>query len=284
MRKESVSKNKVQRGILGALPYFRGSWVLYTQFFRFLPAKLRFYNLADIGIDMDLSDPPQFSMIKTRNGIIEPGETEFIKKNLSKGDVFIDIGANWGYFTSLASGIVGKDGLVVSLEPFTGAYRNLLATIKRNRLFNVIALNIAAGESNGVGNFFKPWYKQSTSAYLSSLSSPKSDVLILPCDQIINNLDLSSRALKIIKIDAEGLELPVLKGMAKSLVKHKPAVIVEISLQCNKFKYSYEDTYSFLRQLNYRPVYFLDNGHNGKIINFNDRPGELGQIVFEYGL
>lgn len=65
---------------------------------------------------LDISDPPQFSLIKMRKGINEPATTEFIKTHLKEGDVFIDVGANWGYFTCPVLKIVGKDGLVIAID------------------------------------------------------------------------------------------------------------------------------------------------------------------------
>jgi predicted methyltransferase len=51
------------------------------------------------------------------NDIVKPTFTKFIKQILGEGDIFIDVGANWGYFTCLGSKIVGDTGLVIAIEP-----------------------------------------------------------------------------------------------------------------------------------------------------------------------
>ena len=71
--------NKFQKMLLKILPYFKGSWLIYTYLFRMLPYNLRYASLGKSGIVLDLSDPPQFSIAKVRNGIVEPATTSFIK-------------------------------------------------------------------------------------------------------------------------------------------------------------------------------------------------------------
>src|SRR5262245_56723365 len=50
-------------------------------------------------------------------GRYEPQETALVQAILKPGMSFVDVGANWGYFTLLAAHKVGVKGRVVSLEP-----------------------------------------------------------------------------------------------------------------------------------------------------------------------
>ena len=160
-------QNNIQKFILKIMPYFKGSWLIYLSLFKLLPHKFRLYELSDSNIILDLADPPQFSIVKMRKGNVEPANTGFIRQHLNKGDIFIDIGANWGYFTCLSSKIVGEDALVVSIEPLRNTFTVLLETISRNRLTNVIPLNAAiSNQAARWVSFEKPFYRQSTSAYL----------------------------------------------------------------------------------------------------------------------
>ncbi len=153
--------------LLSSLPYFKGSWFLYTKIFKLMPNEHRIFKIDDSLISLDLTDPPQFTMARLRKGITEPATTDFIKEHLKEGDIFMDIGANWGYFTCLASKIVGDDGLVVSIEPVKKTYWRLLDTMSRNWLFNVIAFNAALSDGHGdLVDFEKSWYRQSTSAFM----------------------------------------------------------------------------------------------------------------------
>src|SRR5688572_28138368 len=128
--------SKFQELLVKGAPSFRGSWLFYTALLKIAPKKLRFCSLKESNLNLDLTDPAQFSVVNTRKGRHELGTVNFINNNLSKGDVFIDIGANFGYFTSIASQKVGDNGLVLAFEPNQAAYLHLLSTIARNKLFN----------------------------------------------------------------------------------------------------------------------------------------------------
>jgi 23S rRNA U2552 (ribose-2'-O)-methylase RlmE/FtsJ len=56
----------------------------------------------------------------------EPDLVDALKKILREGDVFLDIGANEGFFSIIASKLVGKTGKVISIEPQSlGLWTNL---------------------------------------------------------------------------------------------------------------------------------------------------------------
>lgn len=97
-----VYQNNMQRFILKIIPYFKGSWLIYSLLFKLFPYKWRFCRVEDLNIVLDLSDPPQFSIVKMQKGIVEPATTKFVREYLKEGEVFFDVGANWGYFTCLA--------------------------------------------------------------------------------------------------------------------------------------------------------------------------------------
>lgn len=66
-------------------------------------------------IELRLPDSIQNSILLT--GVWEPLITRTIQRDLQKGDVFIDIGANIGYYTLLASRIVGASGKSMPSKP-----------------------------------------------------------------------------------------------------------------------------------------------------------------------
>jgi len=263
------------------MPEFKGSWFICTKLFRLMPRKLRLLQMAN-GIVVDLSDPPQFSMAKKPNGVIEPAATDFVKKHLLDSDVFLDVGANWGYFSCVACRAVGIKGLVISVEPSAATFLRLLDTIVRNRAFNVWCINAAVADTFGLTSIIKQWFRQSTSAHMAhKMTAAGQSTLTVPVDWIMDNIELSSRRLRIIKIDAEGAELLVLKGAANTLKKHKPFIIVEISEEdCKRFNNKPEDVYDFMDSVEYIPLYFLDNSGNGEIRNYEKKSGLVGQVIF----
>ena len=71
------------------------------------------------------------------NRVWEPEETDVILRLLRQGDVFVDIGANIGYFTLLASDAVGNAGKVFAFEPDPKNFRLLQKNVETNRCKNV---------------------------------------------------------------------------------------------------------------------------------------------------
>jgi len=76
-------------------------------------------------------------------------ETEFIKNNIKKEDIVIDIGANIGYFTLLLSKQVGDKGKVFSFEVETENFKLLEKNVKENHIRNVMLENVAVSEKEG---------------------------------------------------------------------------------------------------------------------------------------
>src|SRR5438128_2106801 len=62
---------------------------------------------------------------------------DFIKCNVRPGDTFIDIGANCGFYSLLASRLVGPTGRVFAIEPNPGPFSHLAATIVENGITNI---------------------------------------------------------------------------------------------------------------------------------------------------
>jgi tRNA G37 N-methylase Trm5 len=82
-------------------------------------------------------------------GRYEPQETALVRALLGPGMSFVDVGANWGYFTLLAAHQVGRSGRVISLEPDPRLFPVLADNIAVNHLSQVTALQVAAGSESG---------------------------------------------------------------------------------------------------------------------------------------
>lgn len=79
-------------------------------------------------------------------GVWEPNLTHWVRSRLRPNDVFVDIGANIGYFSLLASRLVGGDGAVVAVEAMPETFERLQRNIALNcAARNVRAVNAAAG-------------------------------------------------------------------------------------------------------------------------------------------
>ena len=88
-------------------------------------------------------------------GVWEPHLTDWIGRRLAPGDAFVDVGANIGYFSLLASKLVGESGRVVAIEPSPTIFGVLASNLARNRAHNVRAVRVAASDSAGMLRLFQ---------------------------------------------------------------------------------------------------------------------------------
>src|SRR5262245_20368139 len=70
----------------------------------------------------------------------EPAVTDAVVRALGSGDVFVDVGANVGYFSILAALLVGSAGRVLAFEPHEGARAALRGTPERNGVVDTILI------------------------------------------------------------------------------------------------------------------------------------------------
>ena len=82
-------------------------------------------------------------------GCYEPQETQLASRLLRAGDVFVDVGANWGYFTLAAAHWVGAGGRVIAFEPEPRLFALLTSNLEANRLDFVRAYRTAAAAGSG---------------------------------------------------------------------------------------------------------------------------------------
>lgn len=85
-------------------------------------------------------------------GRYEPQETALLQWLLRPGMTFVDVGANWGYFSLAAAHMVGPTGRVISVEADPRACRTLRANLARNALDGVAVLEMAASDRAGAMN------------------------------------------------------------------------------------------------------------------------------------
>jgi FkbM family methyltransferase len=83
-------------------------------------------------------------------GKYEPQETAIVDQLLKPEMTFVDVGANWGYFSLLAAHNVGSRGRVISLEPDPRMFSTLSANIARNAMSWIAALPVAAADARSM--------------------------------------------------------------------------------------------------------------------------------------
>ena len=166
----------------------------------------------------------------------EPAVTDAIMTALRPGDVFIDIGANIGYFSVLAAQIVGTRGRVIAFEPHSDARERLDLLVQRNEVNAVVDIvPIALAEADGDAAFFVEDGMTAHSTIEPTLSPMRHVAAFRPAGVVpVTTLDgwiaghpgLAGRV-RCIKIDVEGAEARVLAGMTAMLRSRSLTILCE---------------------------------------------------------
>lgn len=197
-------------------------------------------------------------------------EVDFLCGLLAEGDTVIDIGAFIGTHTLAFAQRVRATGRVYAFEPSPYIYNCLVSNITINNHFNTQALNSAIGDSVKKEKFMFPPLNifnnfggsRLTNAGGSAPEAWKSLVNIAPLD------DFNFEKCTLIKIDAEGMGIPVLHGAKKTINKCRPFISVEVEGETEQeetnaiielmARYDYS-VYNF-----YTPLYNPNNFFNNK--------------------
>jgi len=148
---------------------------------------------------------------------------------LKHGDTFIDIGANIGYLTARGAGLVGKTGEVHSFEPALPYFQKLERLSKMNQDYRILVNHCALGEEDREAELHIA--KGNIGGSFIAVDNGQMDlvkILMRRFDKYAEEKSLKN--IKLIKIDVEGYEFPVLKGCRNYFenTSNKPVIICEI--------------------------------------------------------
>lgn len=170
-------------------------------------------------------------------GIWEPVITEYLRRCLKPGDTFIDIGANIGYHSLLAARLVGPGGRVFAIEASPSIFALLERHIDLNGATNITAVKAAvyreraevpiylhAGENLGGTTIV-------TQVAARRHAAVEAMVQAMPLSEIIAPGNIVQA--RVIKIDVEGAEWPVVQGFAELLpdLSETTEILVEVDAQ-----------------------------------------------------
>jgi FkbM family methyltransferase len=217
------------RALLVVLPF--NGMVLLLWIRATLWGPLTVDGTTEDGIRMRCRLPDIIQMYVYLFGTWEPDLAAFLRRRLRPGDTFVDVGANIGCLSALASRLVGPRGTVVAIEPFPEAIAALQETLTSNDLTNVRLVAAAVsdhdhelplfgGRSQNVG--------RTTTVALSGLRE-QGLVRAAPLGSLVTREELATT--RLIKIDVEGAEDRVLAGMLASVdaLAADAELVVELS-------------------------------------------------------
>jgi FkbM family methyltransferase len=210
----------------------------------------------------------------------EESDWKFVKRNLEPGDVFIDVGANQGFFTLLASRSVGDAGRVYAFEPAQPERQKLRRNLSLNRCSNVTVEDSAVGAMSGSTEFHLyldhagPWSGLRPAAEDVQSRSVRVTVPITTLDAYVTARGLDR--VDMIKIDVEGGELDVFRGASDVIEKQRPIILAEMQEQRTKaWGHQPADVRSYLEQKGYA---WLGTGPDGEA-NLDAGAGDAQNLV-----
>ena len=178
-------------------------------------------------------------------GIWEPHITSFIKKRLKRRDIFIDIGANIGYYSLMASKYCDS---IVAIEASPKICAMLKDNITRNEADNVRTVNVAISEKIGEAKIYQGPPKNIGGTTIMSTIAHANDMKLeatVRTAPLVNVLTADEMAnARLVKIDVEGSEYPIIKNILKNVDKFRTDVeiILELSPEgCTQFGVTLED-------------------------------------------
>lgn len=174
------------------------------------------------GNDMLLDNSPVSKRLR-KNGIYEAAETKIMMSQLKPGDHVLDIGAHIGYHTLIAANIVGDKGHVFAIEPNDETRDILIQNVAMNGFRNVTVWPYAALDTN---RFMKLWLDSDNPGNHKLFNDRKdSKSVAVECkivDELLNGLHID-----FIKIDVQGAELQVLRGLKNTIKNSAIKMIIE---------------------------------------------------------
>ncbi len=178
----------------------------------------------------------------------EKNTIKFLKNNIQKGNVVLEIGANIGAHSLIMANLVGNNGHVIAVEPTQYAIDKLKMNISLNSNISNITLIekvISDSETSDEDTFNSDWKKNSEqSPHKISFKSTTVDKLVKEFK--LNRVDL-------LKIDVDGYDFKVLKGAKETIRNYKPTIFVELcEYTLQKKGESIADIFSFLDELEYK--------------------------------
>jgi FkbM family methyltransferase len=165
---------------------------------------------------------------------------------LPAGSIFVDIGANCGYWSAYAASLVGKSGEVHAFEPVSQYFRFARRLSQLNPDYRIIANEVACGakdetltmsvvapSATNFGNYDTNIGSSSLAPgfldHAQELTETR-DVKVIPFDAYVQENSLDLDRIGLIKIDVEGFERAVLDGMERVLAKpgRKVPILCEV--------------------------------------------------------
>lgn len=186
-------------------------------------------GIDDLTVVTDFADERVLEVIHEIRG--ENPEYAVLRGLLSEGDTFVDVGANFGTLSLLASRLVGSRGSVIAIEPQPRLADLIRQSAELSRITNCKIEKIACGAQSGEATLLVPDDDSGRAGFFSGFSGAKPhksiSVPVAPLDSLLSKRECPGNM--VIKIDVEGSEIDVLDGAREIVLARHPAILIELN-------------------------------------------------------
>ncbi len=206
------------------------------------------------GVAKGLKFNPGESCPELALGTYEVPIQNIFAQHLQAGDVFYDIGANVGFFSIIAAKLVGNTGKIYAFEPGEGNANSIRHNARLNDFNQIEVIEKAVSNTSGEGQLLLAKY--SGGHALTTADAPPDLAGEITIDLVsIDDLIAQNRITppNFVKVDVEGAELDVLKGMSETIKTYQPTIIYEVDDGDRAgYERKYRELADFLESLNYQ--------------------------------
>ena len=182
---------------------------------------------------------------------------------LKEGSTYLDIGAHFGYFSLLASKLVGEPGRVLSVEAMPSTFAYLKRNIERNATYKNVTLFQGAAFSERRELEFRDFGVVASSLNSAFAARDTGNIIenqgasVIVQAHCVDDVVTENKFTRVdlVKIDAESSEKFVLMGMPNILHNFKPAIVMEVG-DSDPSKNSVSDLIAMLAKDGYSPFYW----------------------------
>ena len=183
------------------------------------PNRIFMTELQDFRLWFNTTDR-EMGMIMA-SGQYEPSSVELLRRLIGPGMKCIDAGAHIGFYTCLMTSLVGDTGKVYAFEPMPSHYNLLVKNVQENQFQQKAkTYNVACSDVNGSINV-----SRISNMFVVGHDAGSQQVTV----EAMRLDDVIEETIDLIKLDVEGHEPAVIRGMTSILARDKPIILSEIN-------------------------------------------------------
>jgi FkbM family methyltransferase len=178
-------------------------------------------GLPELRFRLHPEGDPWVSGVIARNEVFDPHIVALLRATLRSDDVLVDVGAHVGWFSVIGSKLAGH---VVAIEPDPDNWRYLRANLRINGCKNVTAFPVAAGQADGHTRLYQSFEHRGD--HQLSVVGDRKDYTKVRVRSVDNILEEAGKRATWVKLDTQGSEAAILRGMRRTL-EGRPRLVVE---------------------------------------------------------